>query len=66
MSVYSTLPVSKREALEILAKELNIEILDTDSEESLLADILFAVTSKNQYSPYYYNNYRIVETKSPL
>jgi hypothetical protein len=74
MSVYSTITLSELEAIEKIAEHLGISLewnglkkLEKRwTKQELLSMILFEITSKNPYSPNYFNNYGVIEGDQPI
>lgn len=64
MSIYSTLTIRRKDIIKLIAEELGVDFEYNDgrvkTEDNLLEDILFQITSRNPHSPYQLNNYYVV------
>jgi hypothetical protein len=64
MSVYSTLKLRRKDIIRLIGSELNVDSEYPDgrekTENELLEDILYSITSRNPHSPYHDNNYFVI------
>lgn len=70
MSIYSTIDLTPSEAIKLIAEHVCADAnepqgLDEESDNDLLARILFRLTDGNKHSPYHQNNYSVSDNPGP-